>query len=102
MKKISIIKNDPYRIKRWIFRYRLERHIRKRIKVYTKLLRNWLLLSCEIGYPDTEEKKGLLKKVIPEYDDTVLKLEEHMNYKRSYLDEPFSLREKKPKLHYRK
>lgn len=83
-KKVSIFKNDPYGIKSKMFNKKLDMHIREGIKVNTNILRRLLLLSHNIGHPETEKERDLLKKVIQTYDETILKLEENLTYARMW------------------
>lgn len=86
-KRISLFKNDPYGIKYKLFSWRLDRHIKSEIKVYTRCLRGLLLISLKMGIPVTKEEADLLREVINSYDDIVKKLEGLLKYKRPYIEE---------------
>lgn len=82
----SLFKNDPYGIKYKLFKWKLERHIKKGIKVYTKNLAVLLDIANKIGIPRTDDDTGLIRKVIKTYDDIVIQLEENLKYARMCID----------------
>lgn len=78
----GLFKNDSYAIKYKTFRWKLDLHIKKGIKVHTKILSKLLIIANKIGIPRTENDIELMRKIIKTYDETISKLGENLEYAR--------------------
>lgn len=78
--KISIFKNDPLGIKHEVFMFRLKRLIRKKTKLKIKRIAICLKAVNDINVPKNESEQSLLKKVLDDYDETLMEIENETLY----------------------
>lgn len=75
-------------------KFRLDRHMKRSIKTYTKALTTYLNIINKISVPKSDAEKELLKKVIESYYETIYTLEDsYMKYAKSYIDDDDDLDE---------
>lgn len=86
-RKLRLFKNDQFGLKEIYFKFRLERHIKKGVKIHTKALRTYLNIANKISIPRDEKETEILRKVIKSYDETIIELEKNLEYSRLYIQE---------------
>jgi len=86
--KISFFKNDPLGTKHKIFMFRAKRLIHKKTELKIKKIAICLKAVNDINVPKNESEELFLKRVLDNYDETLMEIEnETLHYARTLFAE---------------